>query len=139
MTITKTALRFFLGYAIGWLIVFCVMFFPDCSLIRIPNILWILVLWLPIALVYGILIITALKYINIARLTWSFEICGLCVGVFPLVSGMWPTYWFIFPAAIYLIGIQCSILTFAMLILYLMHRIMKRNSSPVQPSTSGNK
>jgi hypothetical protein len=82
------------------------------------NVVRIAALWLPIALVYCVLTMFALKRCKMDRLSWSLEICGFCVGAFPVVSGLWPTYFMRLDLAVIFVAIQCSILGVAMLIRY---------------------
>lgn len=125
MTIFKLALRFCAGYLVGGLVVLCTMLVFGDALVNAAR---LTLLWAPIAFAYGVLTVTMLRVINMARLTLSLAICGFCVGMFPLVSGLWPTYWMRFDLAIRICGLQLSILTAVMLLRYFVHRIRMRAS-----------
>ncbi len=111
--------RFCLGYLIGSLAVSCAICFMGESWTNLGR---LLLLWLPITLAYGILPVSILRCIHVAEFAGSLEICGVCVAAFPLISGLWPTYWFRFDVAIRLAAIQCSILVIAMFIRYIVYR-----------------
>jgi hypothetical protein len=76
--------------------------------------MFVLSLWAPIGMVYGLLIPMLFKWARVADLFGIMEICGVCVGSFPLYCGLWPTYWMRWDLALEITSIQwlsiCTVL-----------------------------
>jgi hypothetical protein len=90
----KIILRFISGYVIGDLIVTLILLGSDKQWIsHFGGAMFVLSLWAPIGMVYGLLIPILFKWARVADLFGIMEICGVCVGSFPLYCGFWPTYW----------------------------------------------
>jgi hypothetical protein len=121
--IREMAFKFGAGYVAGMIFVFCLLAAQGSPL---ASSLKLLLLWLPIGFIYGLIIMPIASRSKVLGMPLSLGICGACVGSFPLVSGLWPTYWMRLDAALVVLGIQCSVLLMAMVARYCVHRVIGR-------------
>lgn len=130
----KTTIRFVVGYAVGVLL-------AGSSLISrgdgFESVSWLLASWLPIGVAYFVVAAAALLPSKLGRLFGMFELCGLCVGLFPLLSGWWPTYSMRWDLALIMVVVQCSALLVTVVFSFLINRLVGslRESNGQPPQT----
>lgn len=90
----------------------------------VKVVLKLLALWLPIGAVYLVASYFALSRMRLAMLGGMLELCGICIGVMPLLSGVWPTYWMRWNLALVIIAWQCSVLALAICGRWLLQRLI---------------
>lgn len=127
----KAIIRFVVGYAVGVLLV------ASLSLSRgdaFESVVRLLAYWLPIGAVYCAVAAVVLQLNKIGRLFGMFEVCGLCVGLFPLFSGLWPTYWMRWDLALIMVAVQCVSLLATIIVVFFVNRFVgslrKSNGQP---------
>jgi hypothetical protein len=102
----------------------------------LKNVLYVLTLWLPISVVYGAVTIAVLRKLKAISALGILEVCGLCIALFPVFTGGWPTYWMRWDLAIFMISVQCVALSLSALIVFLINKRIKPNQSP-DPTPAG--
>lgn len=117
----KKLVRFAAGYVVGCLLTTAWVVSKGDP---VENACWLLMWWLPIAAVYYAITIVVLRRLQIFGLIGMLELCGLCVGLFPLVSGLWPTYWMRWDLALIMVVVQCVALSATVFIAYFFHRLI---------------
>jgi hypothetical protein len=131
----KALSRFFAGYAAGLLFMGSWLIWKGDSLESVAR---LLVLWLPITALYCAVTTVVLRSNKqtLGRLSGMFELCGLCVAAFPLVSGLWPTYMMRWDLALMMIAVQCVALAATMGVVVLVNQIigsrLKSDGNPPQ-------
>lgn len=99
----KSLVRLVVGYAVGVLLVGSWLVSQGDAIGTVTR---LLVAWLPIAAAYAAIAATLVRFAKVSRLAGMFELCGLCIGLFPLFSGLWPTYSLRWDLAIFMVAIQ---------------------------------
>lgn len=104
----------------------------------VESVARLLVSWLPIAAVYCAVaaVVLRLNKHKLGRLFGMFELCGLCVGMFPLFSGLWPTYSMRWDLALIMVAVQCVALAATMLVVFFVNQLIgslrKSDGNPPQ-------
>jgi hypothetical protein len=130
----KTIIRFAIGYTIGALLVGSWLMSQGDALEGAAR---LLVSWLPIGAVYCALAVTVLRASKLHRMFGMLELSGLCVGLFPLFSGLWPTYSMRWDLALIMVAVQCAALALAVGAVFLSNRFVGslRKSDGEPPAT----
>jgi hypothetical protein len=130
----KSLLRFVVGYAVGVLLVGSWLLSRGDAFESVAR---LLASWLPIAVVYGAIAATILRLNRLSRLLGMLELCGLCIGLFPLFSGLWPTYSMRWDLALIMVAVQCAALALAVGAVFLSNRFVGslRKSDGEPPAT----
>jgi|SRR5580693_5754712 hypothetical protein len=111
------------GYVVGALLLALILILSGAE---VRNVIKVLMLWLPINAVYGLAIVLLLRRMGLAQMVGMSELCGVCIGVMPQFSGLWPTYWMRWDVALVMIAIQCIVLTVVVSICALLQKTVKR-------------
>jgi hypothetical protein len=130
----KSLLRFVVGYAVGVLLVGSWLLSRGDAFESVAR---LLASWLPIAVVYGAIAATILRLNRLSRLLGMLELCGLCIGLFPLFSGLWPTYSMRWDLALIMIAVQCVALAATIIVMFAVSRLIGslRKSDNQSPHT----
>jgi hypothetical protein len=123
----KTIIRFSIGYTIGALLVGSWLISQGDA---VEGTTRLLVSWLPIGTVYGALVATALRAGKLYRMIGMLELSGLCVGLFPLFCGLWPTYSMHWELALIMVAVQCAALALAVGAVFLANRFVGSLRNP---------
>jgi hypothetical protein len=89
------------------------------------DVLWLMLLWLPVALAYGLIITAIFSRSGFANERKIPELSGVCIGSFPLVFG-WPPYWMRLDVALCSILIQCGSLAVVTFVTHAMGLAFKK-------------
>lgn len=129
----KTIIRFVIGYAVGVLLVASLLISRGDAF---ENVARLLASWLPIGAAYCAVAAVVLRLNKLGRLFGMFELCGLCVGLFPLFSGLWPTYSMRWDLALIMVVVQCIALLVTVVVVFFVNRLVgslrKSNGQPPQ-------
>jgi len=117
----KTIIRFAIGYAIGALLVGSWLMSQGDDLEGATR---LLVSWLPIGAVYCAIAVIVLRASKLYRMVGMLELPGLCVGLFPLFSGLWPTYSMRWDLALIVVAVQCAASAVAVGAVFLVNRVV---------------
>ena len=123
----KAIVRFVIGYIVGALIVASILMARGDSL---ENTSRLLISWLPMVAAYGAVLVVALRLAKAAEWFGVFELCGMCVGLFPLISGLWPTYSMRWDLALIMVVVQCVALTATVFIAFFCRRLIRSKGKP---------
>jgi hypothetical protein len=91
MSVAASALRFAIGNVIG--VAILIPLLGPLGIAPLRDAVWLALLWLPISLVYCVVIVAALRVFHVRNVPSLLLLFGFIVAFFPLVSGVWPTYW----------------------------------------------
>jgi hypothetical protein len=91
MRIARAFVAFCCGLITGWLVVGCFMILHDRA--GIGGVLWLVILWLPVAAVYSVIIVVASHRLLAHFAPTLLFLLGCVVGLLPFF-GFWPPYFF---------------------------------------------
>ena len=83
-------------------------------------------LWLPISIVYGAFFYFTLVFLKINNLFGMMELCGFCVGLFPLFFDLWPPYMWRLDLALHFCLIQFAVLLLVIFIRWCCFKIIHK-------------
>jgi hypothetical protein len=119
----KAVYRLLYGYLAGAIAVAALSF---CQGSDPKNIIRLLLLSLPIAALYGIAIILILGRIGKALSFGMMELSGVCIGLMPYFSGLWPIYWMRWDMALLMVAVQCTVLSLLIILWTLLLKLRNR-------------
>jgi YD repeat-containing protein len=129
----RTARRFIVGNAVGDLIFGIILVFSGNGASapltdHMMSFGIILAQWIPVFIVYGVLIIVVLKRLKISELIGIVELCGFCVGLFPVppFGALWPNYAWRWDLALFYTAIQCAFLSAIIFLRWLFYKALHR-------------
>src|SRR5262245_37197438 len=79
---------------------------------RLSNILRLLGLWILLFCPYLCFLLLTSTLLRALHFNGVPLACGIWIGIFPLISGLWPTYWWRWDLALFWMAVQCSSLVF---------------------------
>jgi hypothetical protein len=126
--------RFIAAYFVGVTIAASVYVSKGDSL---QNVVHVLALWLPISVVYGAATIAVLRRLKAIGMLGILEVSGMCIALFPLFTGGWPTYWMRWDLGILMVSVQCVALSLSAVIVFLINKRIKPNQSTDPALSSG--
>ena len=91
MNIARAFAAFVFGVLAGWVVVGCFMIVHDRA--AIDGVLWLITLWLPVAVVYSVLIVVASHRLLSRFAPTLLLLLGCVVGLLPF-CGFWPPIFF---------------------------------------------
>ena len=129
----KAIVRFAIGYSVGALIVASILMSRGDGFEGVGR---LLISWLPMGAIYCAVAVVVLRLFKIGRLLGMFELCGSCVGLFPLISGLWPTYSMRWDLALIMVVVQCVVLSATIFAVHFVHHLIG-SDKPDNPTGSG--
>ncbi len=91
MSVLGSVLRFAVGNVVGVAILLPLM--GPLGIATLRDACWLALLWLPISVFYCVVVVAVLRLTGVRDTRSLLPLLGFVVSFFPLVSGVWPTYW----------------------------------------------